>query len=130
MTWLGKEGLIGGDARFIGICHDDPEVTPPEKTRYDACVTVDERFAPVGEIGVQSISGGEYALATHFGPYDRLGRTYANLLGEWLPRSGRSLRASPGFEIYLNDPNSNEPEDLITDIDAPLEPQRRFQGAG
>ncbi len=35
---LGKEGLLGGDTQFIGICHDDPEVTPPERIRYDACV--------------------------------------------------------------------------------------------
>ncbi len=25
----------------IGLCYDDPEVTPPEKIRYEACVTVD-----------------------------------------------------------------------------------------
>jgi len=130
LPWLSKEGLLGGDAEFIGICHDDPEVTPPAKIRSDACVTVDERFAPVGDIGVQTIPGGEYAMTTHFGLYHRLGKTYAKLLGEWLPRSGRSLRASPGFEMYLNDPNSTEPEDLITDIYAPLEPQRRFQVAG
>jgi AraC family transcriptional regulator len=43
---LGKEGLLGGDSLFIGICHDDPEVTPEDKIRYDACVTVPETFTP------------------------------------------------------------------------------------
>ena len=42
---LGKDGLLGPGTRFIGICYDDPEVTPPEKVRYDACVTVDSDFA-------------------------------------------------------------------------------------
>lgn len=125
LPWLGREGLLGGDAQFIGICHDDPEVTPPERIRYDACVTVDERFAPTGDIGVQTIPGGEYAVATHFGPYSRLGETYAKLLGEWLPRSRRALRSTPCFEVYLNDPGSTEPEDLITDIYAPLEFSRK-----
>ena len=37
---LGRAGLLGGPAEFIGICHDDPAVTPPEKIRYDACDTV------------------------------------------------------------------------------------------
>ena len=44
MMFLGKEGLVGGDSQFIGICHDDPAVTPPEKVRYDACVTVGPSF--------------------------------------------------------------------------------------
>lgn len=117
---LGKDGRLDGDALIVGICHDDPEVTPPDKIRYDACVTVDESFQPSGDIGVQFIPGGEYAVTTHFGPYEKLGETYTELLGQWLPRSGRELRSTPCFEVYLNDPQSTEPEDLITDIYAPL----------
>ncbi len=124
LPWLGKEGRLGGDAQCIGICHDDPEVTQRDRIRYHACVTVDERFEPIGDIGVQTIPGGEYAMVTHLGPYNRLGETYAKLLGEWLPRSGRALRSTPCFEVYLNDPGSTEPEDLLTDIYAPLEPVR------
>jgi AraC family transcriptional regulator len=121
LPFLGKEGLLGGSSMLLGICHDDPEVTPPDKVRYDACVSVDETFVPEGEIGVQVIAGGDYATTTHFGPYDTLGETYAQLLGQWLPRSGRELRAVPCFEVYLNDPQSTDPEDLLTDIYAPLE---------
>jgi AraC family transcriptional regulator len=120
---LGKEGLLGGGALILGLCHDDPEVTPPAKIRYDACVTVDETFVPEGDIGVQVIPGGEYAVTTHFGPYQKLGETYTKLLGQWLPRSGRELRSTPCFEVYLNDPQSTEPEDLLTDIYAPLQPK-------
>jgi len=118
---LGKEGLLGGDSLFIGICHDDPDVTPPDKIRYDACVSVDESFLPSEEIGVQIIPGGDYAVTTHFGPYQKLGETYVKLLGQWLPQSGRELCLTPCFEVYLNDPQSTEPEDLITDIYAPLQ---------
>jgi AraC family transcriptional regulator len=121
LPWLGKEGLLDGETLFIGICHDDPEVTPPDKIRYDACVTVDEDFQPSGDIGVQVIPGGEYAVATHFGPYQKLGQTYNKLLGQWLPRSGRELGPTPCFEVYLNDPQGTEAEDLITDIYAPLQ---------
>lgn len=121
---LGKEGILGGDTQFIGVCHDDPEVTPPAKLRYDACVTVDARFTPGGDIGVQTIAGGEYAVTTHFGSYEKLGSTYTKLFGEWLPRSGRELRSLPCFEIYLNDPESTEPDELLTDIYVPLEPAR------
>jgi len=121
---LGKQGLLGPGAAFLGLCYDDPEVTPPERIRYDACVTVDEDFAPEGEIGVQTIDGGEYAVTTHFGPYERFGETYARFFGQWLPQSGRELRSAPCLEIYLNDPEGTDPEDLITDIYAPLEPKK------
>ncbi len=117
---LGKEGLLGGHSLFIGICHDDPEITPQAKIRYDACVTVDASFTAEGEIGVQVIPGGAYAHTTHFGPYHTLGETYTKLLGQWLPRSGYELRPTPCFEVYLNDPQSTDPEDLLTDIYAPL----------
>jgi AraC family transcriptional regulator len=119
---LGKDGWIGGNSEFIGVCYDDPEVTPQEKIRYDACVTVDDSFEPFDDIGALVIPGGEYAMMTHFGPYDKLNETYARLLGQWIPRSGRELRSTPCFEAYLTDPHGTDPNDNLTDVYAPLEP--------
>ena len=121
-TRLGAQGWIGADTLFIGLCHDDPEVTPPEKIRYDCCISVGDDYQGEGPIGVQWIEGGEYAVTCHQGPYSQLGETYARLLGQWIPRSGRRLAAGPCLEIYLNDPDSNPPEEWLTDIYAPLEP--------
>ena len=39
----------------IGIGHDNPEITPADKLRYDACLTVDDRFQATGEIGVPEL---------------------------------------------------------------------------
>ena len=120
LTVMGKEGYLGGNPLMLGSCHDDPEVTPPAKLRYDACLTVGEDFSPRGDVGVQTVAGGAYAVTTHTGPYDQLGRAYAEFLGQWLPRSGRELRDAPCFEVYLNAPESTAPEELLTDIYAPL----------
>jgi AraC family transcriptional regulator len=122
LTILGADGRLGGGATMLGVCYDDPETTPPSEVRYDACLTVDPDFVPAGEVGVQEIAAGDYAMTTHFGPYNKLGQTYSRLLGQWLPRSGRELRNAPCFEVYLNDPQSTAPEDLLTDIYAPLQP--------
>ena len=121
-THLGPQGRPGPGARFVGVCYDDPEVTAPEKIRYDACITVEEDFRPEGEIGVQVVGGGVYGKTTHLGPYNKLVTTYAQLMGQWLPQSGRELRSEPSLEFYLNDPESTDPEDLVTDIYAPLAP--------
>jgi AraC family transcriptional regulator len=121
-AWAGPRGFLGPQTTFLGLCHDDPEVTPPDKIRYDACVTVHDATEPEGDVGVQEIAGGEYAVATHRGPYEKLIETYAALCGQWLPQSGRELRSAPGFEVYRNNPQNTAPEDLLTDIHLPLEP--------
>jgi len=118
---LGPEGRLGPGAKFIGLSHDDPDVTPADKIRYDACVTVDDDFEPAGEIGVQTVGGGAYAVTTHHGPYEKLSQTYAALCGQWVPAHDRTIRAEPSLEIYLNDPESTPPEELLTDIHLPLE---------
>lgn len=118
-AWAGPRGLIGRSARILGLVHDDPEVTPPDKVRYDACIVVDDHFQPEGELGMQEI-GGEYAVATHRGPYDVLGETYARMCGQWLPGSGRELSSAPCVEVYRNSPQDTRPEELLTDIHLPL----------
>ncbi len=109
------------DSSPIALVHDDPEVTPPDRVRYDACVTIGSDFASEGEVGVQEIPGGEYAVLTHVGPYERIGGCYAYVCGLWGPPSGRELRASPAFEVYRNSPRDTNPEDLRTDVHVPLE---------
>jgi AraC family transcriptional regulator len=120
-TWAQGRGLLRPDTLHIGIPLDDPEVTPPEKLRYDCCITVDESVRAEGEIGIQTVAGGPYAVATHIGPYRQVGATYRLLYGEWLPVSGRELRNAPSLVIgrKMNAP----PEDLETDICVPLEPR-------
>jgi len=121
-AWLGKEGYLGPDCRMLGVSYDDPESTPSSKIRYDACVTVDDSFPPAAGIGVQTIGGGDYVRATHFGPYLHLKETYGRLMGQWLPRSGRHLRDAPCFEVYINSPENTLPAELITDVYVPLKP--------
>ncbi len=74
-------------------------------------------------MGVQVISGGDYAVATHKGPYDHLIRTYAELCGQWIPAQGRQMRSEPSFEVYVNSPDETAPENLLTDVYVPLEPK-------
>lgn len=73
MTWVGTRGLLGPGMRMIGIVYD-PDITPADKTRYDAAVMVNRAVQLEGEFGVMEIPGGKYAV------------------GGWLPKSGRELR--------------------------------------
>lgn len=119
--WAGPNGWFQPGVQFIGLCCDDPDVTPPDKIRYDACLTVDESCKPEGEIGVQTIEGGLYAVTTHHGSYTKLSDTYAALCGQWIPQRGYEIRSAPSLEIYLNDPNDTPEDELLTDVHVPLE---------
>lgn len=123
MGWAGRRGLFRANTLVLGICHDDPEVTPPEKIRFDCCVTVDEHAASEGEVAIQTLEGGECAVLTVRGPYTQLGEAYRYLFGVWLPTSGRELRDVPPFEVYHGSPKELPPEELRTDIYVPLEPR-------
>jgi len=120
MGWAMQAGLLSGAPLMIGIVHDDPEVTPPDKIRYDAAIPVADHVKAAKDIGIQQLTAARYAVGTHRGPYDKIGGTYARICGEWLPGSGRELAASPALEFYRNSPMTAAPEDLITDIYLPL----------
>jgi AraC family transcriptional regulator len=121
MMWAGMRGLLGPGMKMIGIVHDDPEVTPADKIRYDAAVAVTRPVEPQGDFGTMELPGGTYAVFTHRGPYAGLGKTYRAIYGGWLPTSGRQLRDTPAFEQYLNSPRDTRPEDLMTLIHVPVE---------
>jgi AraC family transcriptional regulator len=118
--WAGMRGLIGPASRFLGISWDDPEITPPDRLRYDAAITLAGPIQPEGEFGITELAGGEYATLLHKGPYENLSATYRLIFGAWLPLSGRELRDVPCFELYLNSPQNARPEDLLTVIHVPI----------
>lgn len=118
--WARAQGTMGPN--LLGLVHDDPEVTPAERLRYDACLQVGPEIEPAGDIGLQVVAGGPYAVLTHVGPYDSCEDTYRALVGAWAPTSGRELRPVPFVELYLNDPRFTAPADLRTEICLPLEP--------
>lgn len=125
---LAPEGLLGGDAKMIGVSYDDPDVVAPELLRYEACISVEQEFSPthstnLKNVNFKTITGGCYAVTTHIGPYEKLNETYQKLFGQWLSQSDYESVDKPCFEVYLNDPESTEPEDLITDIYLPLRDQ-------
>jgi AraC family transcriptional regulator len=117
---LMKDGLPREDSLYIGVPLDDPKVTPPEKLRYDACVTVDEKYAPTKPIRVQTIAGGDYVVARNC-PIGAIAKGYEKLFRTWLPKSGRKARKAPSLLVAVNSPEGVPPTFGFTDIYVPLE---------
>lgn len=120
MSWAWPRGLVGPQSKSLGVSYDDPDVTAPEKIRYDACVTVGPDVEAEGDVQVQTIAGGCYAKAVHTGPYESFSDTYVRILGQELPRLGYEPRSEPCVELYLNNPQSTPPEKLVTEIFVPV----------
>ncbi|MBI9112971.1 GyrI-like domain-containing protein [Maridesulfovibrio ferrireducens] len=115
--WAALKKLLNSQTEFIGICYDDPSVTPLGKIRYDASISTSGSIMPEGEIGTQIVSGGKYAVGTHYGPYEGLQSAYREFYGKWLPTSSYQLKNNiPSFEKYINTPEDTAPKDLITEI--------------
>ena len=122
MKFVYSHRLMKKDTKAIGISHDSPDITPEDKIRYDACITIDKDVKPEGEVGIQTISEGRYAIFLHKGSYNKFDETYNAIFSRWLPASGKKLRDALCFEIYLNrDPRRTKPENLRTEICVPID---------
>ena len=109
-------GLVAPDTALLAIFHDDPETTPPDQLRSDAGITVPPNARLPRELVEEHIPAGKYASTVHVGPYERLGDTWARLMGEWLPASGFRVGSGASFEIYKNTPMTTPKDELVTEL--------------
>ena len=120
LTRLKKDGLPRKDSLIIGVPMDNPKTTPPEKLRYDACVTVDEKYVPTRPVRVRTIAGGDHVVARNC-PIGAIAKGYEKLFYSWLPMSGRNARKAPSFLVSVNGLEGMQSAFGITDIYVPLE---------
>lgn len=121
-SWLEKVDVANEDSEFMGVMHDDPETTPPEELRYDACVSVPRDFTSQ-DVFMQELPAGEYATTLHVGPYEQLDQSWG-LLMQWLAEGDREAEMSVCFEVYRNDPRNTPPAELETELYIPLKPRK------
>jgi AraC family transcriptional regulator len=120
MVLAGGQGLLGPAVRSFGVYYDDPTATAPNALRADACLAIAAGVVPGGDLQLQELRGGRYAVVLHVGPYAELDRPYRWLYGAWLARSGEEPDNAPLVEEYLNDVRSVPPTELRTEIWLPL----------
>jgi len=122
-AWAGPRGLLRPDAKVMGIPLDDPGITPKDKCRYYACVAVDDRAEPAGEVGVMGVRPGTYAVGRFRGSGSIFREAYAFLYGEWLPASGWQPDDAPAFESYVGEPGGTlaKPR-FVFDLYVPVKP--------
>ena len=102
LQWAGPRSLAES-GQMIGIAWDNPEVTPADKCRYDACITVPEQTKTQDEIGLQKIPEGTYAVYHCEVHNNNFTKPWNEFFGDWLPGSGYQPDDKPCYELYHND---------------------------
>src|SRR5688572_23291662 len=95
-----KAKRLPRDLIFLGIAHDAPGVTPPERLRFDAAIVVPEQFSPEGVVGHQVLGGAEFAMTTHVGHYQTLPKAYATVVQQIAQLKKFRLEGLPAIEVY------------------------------
>lgn len=102
-SWCATQGLMSPRRRMFGVAQDNPNITPADQTRYDACIAVDDALQASGEVAVQTIRGGRFACTPFFGTASEIPAAWVKFLGATLPRAGLHPDLCPALEIYEAD---------------------------
>jgi len=121
--WAGPRGVMGPEARVLGLSLDNPDITPKDKCRYYAGVVVNERAEPDGRVGILTLRPGTYAVGRFAGGAGIFKEAYARMYGEWLPGSGWQPDDAPAFESYVGEPSGTEKNPhFVFDLYVPVKP--------
>jgi AraC family transcriptional regulator len=120
-AWAAPRGLTGPHAVGLAVYLDDVSAVPAADLRTEAGVSVAADIEGDGEVRVRTLAGGRHAVLLLRGPYAGISGAHAELRG-WLKTSGETRSEGPIIDVYLNDPHTTAPGDLVTEICLPLEP--------
>ena len=84
----------------------------------EICVPVGTAVPDGSGVYGRELEGGPVAATTHRGPYAEIAPAYHTLTG-WISEHGHEI-AGPPREIYLNDPQTVPPEELLTRVEFPI----------
>jgi effector-binding domain-containing protein len=118
MQAVAREGVSVSGPPLI-VYHDVID----EQTDGDIeiCMPVESAISGDAQVYVRKLEGGTMATTVHRGPYPELASAYDTLMS-WISEHGHDI-AGPPREIYLNDPQTVPPEELLTRIEFPICPE-------
>jgi len=108
-----------GPGKVIAIYWDNPEVTPPERRRFDCCLIVPPGTVCGPPVFVQEVGGGRWAFCRSEARPEEIPRAWEAAF-RWLVGSGHECRPVPCYEIYNNDAREHPEGKWVIDIAIPL----------
>lgn len=117
MHAVGRGGLTPAGAPLL-VFHDiiDEETAG----HVEICIPIIGALDHTDTVYDRELEGGTMATTMHQGPYEQITPAYHTLAG-WIEQNGYEI-AGPPREIYLNDPQTVPPEELLTRVEYPVCP--------
>jgi AraC family transcriptional regulator len=105
------------------ICHETPKeaMKANEESNADVevVVPVAKKVPGTDRVTCYPLAGGTMARIVHKGPYETCAGTYRQLFA-WIAEQRKKI-AGPIREVYVNDPQKVPPEEVLTEIYAPIQ---------
>lgn len=100
-----QAGIAPKDGILMGIGHDDPDYTPMDRCRYDACLALPEGCLPGAATGfnIARLPRRSYAVFTFSGKPAEFYGAWDAVYADWLVRGGYRPVSSQHIEIYLGE---------------------------
>jgi AraC family transcriptional regulator len=120
--WATARNLITPDTLMIGISLDDPLITPLDKCRYYACMTVPRDLTSDPLVGFLDIQAARCAVMRVVCTADEIELVYRHFYRVWLPDSGMQPDDMPNYEIYRATPDTHPEGKYVMDVCIPVVP--------
>lgn len=104
------------------ICHETPreamKANDEASADVEVVIPVAKPIKGKDDITCYELPGGQMAKILHKGPYEKCALAYKKLF-EWIAENHKKV-VGPTREVYLNDPRQVSPEEILTEIYAPI----------
>lgn len=113
--WAEKANLVNPQMQGLAIYWDDPQTTPPDQCRCDACIVLPDNMRQPdisgSDIQMQTLPAAQYACYQQPTSMDDYTKIWQQLFMEWLPQSGYECVGAT-LELYVNPvKNLQQPND-------------------
>ena len=94
--WAADRDLYQPDTLIIGVPHDNPDIAPNARCRYDACITIPADVTQgSANVNIQDLPGGKHAVQRiDVKDPAEIGRLVDAMYGEWCPQA--AIRPTTG----------------------------------
>jgi predicted DNA-binding transcriptional regulator YafY/DNA gyrase inhibitor GyrI len=99
--WAGKNNYWTKGPRMIGIYHNDPSTTPPEKLRSSACLEDMGGMEPGEEMSRYTVSGGKYLVMNAEVTMAEYGAAWQKIYSE-IGARGLQCDDRDHYELYIS----------------------------
>jgi len=117
MLNMRQQNIVPGGP-MIGVYYSTPDLVKPEELEWEIGFPITPQTFVQAPLQKKQWIFNTVATAVHEGPYETSGETYTKI-AEWLDKNNYEF-AGPILERYWTDPSQVRPEELKTEIWAPV----------